>query len=122
MVLTKIKSVFGYIYLTEKEFSKYQGVEFFDGVTDWFERINAYGDQKGIEIRHYIISCGLKSMIEGCEIAKHFYNIFACDYGAITSKATPAKVSSSQIGILDFWSRFMPGGAVDGLEQDVSIW
>ena len=49
-------------------------------------------------------------------------NIFACNYGAITSKATPAKVSSSQIGILDFWSRFMPGGAVDGLEQDVSIW
>ena len=49
-------------------------------------------------------------------------NIFACNYGAITSKATPAKVSSSQIGILDFWSRFMPGGAVDGLEQDVSFW
>jgi hypothetical protein len=49
-------------------------------------------------------------------------SIFACDYDTITSKATPAKVSSSQIGILDFWSRFMPGGEVDGLEQDVSIW
>lgn len=57
-----------------------KGVEFFDGITDWFERINAYGEKKGIEIRHYIISCGLKSMIEGCSIAKEFYNIFACDY------------------------------------------
>ena len=57
-----------------------KGVVFFDGVTDWFERINAYGEKKGIEIRHYIISCGLKAMIEGCSIAKEFHNIFACDY------------------------------------------
>ena len=57
-----------------------KSVVFFDGVTDWFERINAYGEKKGIEIRHYIISCGLKSMIEGCSIAKEFHNIFACDY------------------------------------------
>ncbi|MBO5866469.1 MAG: haloacid dehalogenase-like hydrolase [Clostridia bacterium] len=57
-----------------------KGVEFFDGVTDWFARINEYGEKKNIEIRHYIISCGLKSMIEGCSIAKEFHNIFACDY------------------------------------------
>lgn len=57
-----------------------KGVEFFDGVTDWFERINAYGEKKGIEIRHYIISCGLKAMIEGCSIAHEFHNIFACEY------------------------------------------
>ena len=55
-------------------------VEFFDGVTDWFARINAYGESLGLEVRHYIISCGLKPMIEGCPIAKEFYNIFACDY------------------------------------------
>ncbi len=57
-----------------------KGVELFEGVTDWFERINAYGEKKGLEVRHYIISCGLKSMIEGCPIAKEFHNIFACDY------------------------------------------
>lgn len=55
-------------------------VEFFDGVLDWFSRINAYGRSLGLEVRHYIISCGLKPMIEGCPIAKEFYNIFACDY------------------------------------------
>ena len=55
-------------------------VQFFDGVRDWFARINAYGARLGLEVRHYIISCGLKPMIEGCDIASEFYNIFACDY------------------------------------------
>lgn len=55
-------------------------VQFFDGVKDWFARINAYGDKLGLEVRHYILSCGLKSMIEGCGVANEFYNVFACDY------------------------------------------
>lgn len=55
-------------------------VVFFDGVKEWFKRINAYGRNLGLEIRHYIISCGLKSMIEGCGISDEFYKIFACDY------------------------------------------
>lgn len=55
-------------------------VQFFDGVKEWFTRINAYGDKLGLEVRHYILSCGLKSMIEGCGVANEFYNVFACDY------------------------------------------
>ncbi len=55
-------------------------VKFFPGVKSWFSRINEYGANLGLEVRHYIISCGLKPMIEGCDIAKEFYNIFACDY------------------------------------------
>lgn len=57
-----------------------KGVEFFDGVKEWFARINNFGASLGLEVRHYIISCGLKAMIEGCNIAHEFYNIFACDY------------------------------------------
>ena len=57
-----------------------KGVEFFDGVKEWFPRINNFGASLGLEVRHYIISCGLKAMIEGCDIAHEFYNIFACDY------------------------------------------
>ena len=57
-----------------------QNVEFFEGVEQWFQRINAYGARLGFEVRHYIISCGLKSMIEGCPIGHEFYNVFACDY------------------------------------------
>ncbi|MCH5151650.1 MAG: haloacid dehalogenase-like hydrolase [Clostridiales bacterium] len=55
-------------------------VQFFEGVETWFKRINDYGDSLGLEVRHYIISCGLKSMIEGCPIGHEFYNVFACDY------------------------------------------
>ena len=55
-------------------------VQFFDGVKEWFKRINAYGESLGLEVRHYILSCGLKSMVEGCGVADEFYNIFACDY------------------------------------------
>ncbi len=55
-------------------------VEFFEGVETWFKRINDFGASLGLEIRHYIISCGLKAMIEGCPIGNEFYNIFACDY------------------------------------------
>ena len=57
-----------------------QQVEFFEGVEQWFKRINAYGARLGFEVRHYIISCGLKHMIEGCPIGHEFYNVFACDY------------------------------------------
>ena len=69
------------IVLSQDELRKMgKGVKFFEGVKTWFKRINAYGDSLGLEVRHYIISCGLKPMIEGCDIAHEFYNIFACDY------------------------------------------
>ncbi len=55
-------------------------IEFHKGVTEWFARMNRYGEKLGLEIRHYIISCGLKPMIEGSEIGKEFANIFACDF------------------------------------------
>lgn len=52
-------------------------VELFDGVEDWFERINKYGQELGVDVEHYIISSGLKEMIEGTTIAKYFKKIYA---------------------------------------------
>lgn len=52
----------------------------YKGVDTWFKRINKYGKDKGIEVEHYIISSGLKEMIEGCSIAKYFKKIYACSY------------------------------------------
>ena len=69
------------IHLTRDKLAEMgHDVKFFDGVKGWFRRINAYGASLGLQVRHYIISCGLKPMIEGCPIAKEFFNIFACDY------------------------------------------
>lgn len=55
-------------------------IKFFPGVESWFELINAYGKELGINIEHYIISSGLKEIIEGTSIAKEFQEIYACEY------------------------------------------
>ena len=55
-------------------------VTFFPGVEQWFEHINAYAAQIGVEVKHYINSSGVKEMIEGCAIARAFERIYACSY------------------------------------------
>ena len=57
-----------------------KSVEFFDGVDTWFDRIEEYGKSQGVEIEHYIISSGMKEIIEGTPIADRFKEIFACEY------------------------------------------
>ncbi len=57
-----------------------KGMEFFTGVDTWFDRINAYARNHNITLKHYIISSGLREMIEGTSIAKHFTTIFASGY------------------------------------------
>ncbi len=45
-------------------------VALFPGVAEWFERIREYGKNNGVIVEHYIISSGLKEMIEGTSVAK----------------------------------------------------
>lgn len=69
------------ISLKRNSFRKFGSmVELFKGVEDWFSMINDYGKLKGINIKHYINSSGLKEMIEGTPIAKRFENIYACSF------------------------------------------
>ena len=39
-------------------------VNLFNGVEGWFKRINEYGKEKGVQVEHYIISSGLKEILE----------------------------------------------------------
>lgn len=57
-------------------------VRLFPGVEAWFERITEYGKQHGVIVEHYIISCGLKEMIEGTSVAKNgaFEKIYASSF------------------------------------------
>lgn len=57
-----------------------ENVELFDGVQNWFERINAFGKSNGMQIEHYVISSGMKEIIEGTKISKYFKSIFACEF------------------------------------------
>lgn len=55
-------------------------LEFFEGVEEWFSRIKELGDEMNITIEHYIISSGLKEIIEGSSIFKNFREVFACEF------------------------------------------
>jgi len=57
-------------------------VSLFAGVEDWFERIRTYGEEKGVIVEHYIISSGLKEMIEGTSVARAgaFERIYASSF------------------------------------------
>ncbi len=55
-------------------------VIFLKGVKSWFKRINEYGKSLGVTIEHYILSSGLKEIIEGTSIAKEFKRIYACEF------------------------------------------
>ncbi|MBR6215216.1 MAG: haloacid dehalogenase-like hydrolase [Spirochaetaceae bacterium] len=69
------------ISISRKSFTQFgKEIELFEGVAAWFKTINEYGKSKGLEIKHYINSSGLKEMIEGTSIAAEFEQIFACSF------------------------------------------
>lgn len=57
-------------------------VSLFPGVNEWFERIRQFGAEHGVIVEHYIISSGLKEMIEGTAVAKNhaFEKIYASSF------------------------------------------
>lgn len=57
-------------------------VKLFPGVEEWFERIRAFGEEHGVIVEHYIISSGLKEMIEGTSVAKAgaFERVYASSF------------------------------------------
>lgn len=64
-----------------RDVALFEGLRFTEGGDpSWFDRMNAYGAEVGLEIEHYIISAGLTEMIEGCPIAKAFRHVYASKY------------------------------------------
>ncbi len=58
-------------------------VEFCPGVEKWFGLMDQYvkKQSKGtVSVRHYLVSSGLKEIIEGTKIYKKFDNVFASEY------------------------------------------
>jgi hypothetical protein len=67
-------------------------LECFPGVDSWFKRVNAYAASRGVAVEHFIVSSGLREMIEGTRIAGEFARIYASGfmYGADGIAAWPA--------------------------------
>ena len=57
-----------------------RNVRYYNGVEEWFGRMNAYAAEKGLRLLHYVNSSGLKEIIEGTSIAKEFKHIYACSF------------------------------------------
>lgn len=57
-----------------------RSVTLFEGVSDWFDRINKHGKDRGVNVKHYIISSGIREMIEGTSIEKKFAAIYASSF------------------------------------------
>ena len=55
-------------------------IEYYPGVEEWFDRINAYGEALGVQVEHYVISSGLNEIIEGSKIYKNFKKTYACEF------------------------------------------
>lgn len=71
----------GKVLFTKETLHKDGGkVQLFPGVETWFDRINEYGKSKGVIVEHYIISSGLKEMIEGTKVATKFKKIYASSF------------------------------------------
>ena len=119
--------------ITRNDFKSYaKGIKFLPGVEDWFERINAYGKEKNVQIEHYIISSGLKEIMESTPIARYFTAIFGCEfhYDEITNQADfPAQfvnytaktqyVFRISKGALDLYDESKVNSYVDSKERHV---
>ncbi len=89
----KMDGILAYMYTSIREAKRHgkplrreallshgKSVQFFEGVDSWFDRINEYGKSQGVQVEHYIISSGMKEIIEGTPIKDKFKEIFACEY------------------------------------------
>lgn len=90
---SKMDGILAYMYMmlkkareagqsvTRAEFVKLgKGLKFYKGVQEWFGRINEFGKSLGVNIEHYIISSGIREIIEGSEIYDDFKEVFACEF------------------------------------------
>ena len=76
-----VKEARGRLIFNRKTLMEYGSrVALFPGVVEWFSRVRAYGMEQGVKVEHYIISSGLKEMIEGTVIAGEFEKIYASSF------------------------------------------
>ena len=55
-------------------------VRLFPGVRHWFRRIREFGIKNNVIVEHYIISSGLREMIEGTPVGGEFEKIYASSF------------------------------------------
>lgn len=66
-----------------------KGLKFFPGLPEMFEELEALLTDEhramGVSIEHYIVSSGLKALIDGSQLRSHFKEIFGCEFAENSS-------------------------------------
>lgn len=69
------------VSVTKESFVKYgENIALYPGVEGWFSRLNEYAKNLGLTLHHFVISSGIKEMIEGTSISKEFERIYASSF------------------------------------------
>lgn len=81
------EAVYHEVEVKKQNFKDYgSSLQLFSGIIKdsdnkgWFDRINTYAKDSGVNIEHYIISFGIREMIQGTKIAKQFKAIYASSF------------------------------------------
>ncbi|HOW36090.1 MAG TPA: HAD family hydrolase [Candidatus Omnitrophota bacterium] len=78
LMIEKARAESNKVKIDRKSFERHgEGVDLFDGVDKWFGRISKFARKQNVKIEHYIVSSGLREMISGTKIARHFKKIYA---------------------------------------------
>ena len=81
MRLTLSKAAAAQVPVRRDDFRSFgAGISLFPGVAGWFDRVNEYGRTRGCKVEHFIISSGLREMIEGTTIAKKFRMVYGSGF------------------------------------------
>jgi hypothetical protein len=79
LMLTKAQSA--QVQVRRENFEHYgRDLPLFNGVEEWFKQINEFGKATGLKVSHHIISSGIREMIAGSKISKHFENVYASSF------------------------------------------
>lgn len=69
------------VQITKEAFANYgKQVALFPGVDHWFKRINQFASDNDVIAEHYILSSGIKEMVQGTPVAQYFNRIFASSF------------------------------------------
>lgn len=72
------------IHIGRKDFAAMaRFIEYFAGVETWFRRMNEFVRRTGkgkVRLKHYLISAGLREILEGTSLRRHFSQIYASEY------------------------------------------
>ena len=69
------------VRIAKRDFKKHgKSIEFFPGVQEWFPRLDNYARDRDVKLEHYIISSGLREMVQGTRIASRFKYVFASGF------------------------------------------